>query len=1055
MDPSAPGSPEHALAQASTMPMRLGGMSAPARGTQALDVMTGKRYRARAQCLRRGTAMSNRVEIERVDECEQRGDFKTAIRLCREGLVGAAEPAERAYLLYRIARCLMEVELDEAGDRLAEARVEARAAADEVLLGRIDLLDARLASLRGRHRTATDRLASASTRLAGSPNDQVELQLLRASSERQRGELSKALARLEQIRIEVPAEDPLLHAEYLDELGATHLDAGDFGAAIDVLTEAVALDHRLNVSDYASARSRLLLAEAHLGRGDRRRSKQLIEEVKDSFAGSTAGLSEVYALRGQWYEEGNEFALAARDYRTGLDIDRDSDDEIGQITALSRIARVRRKQGNVTSAREALEEAWNLARGNDDDVVKAVLYTEEGELALDDAEYERAIDQFSRALRVALEDDDDRSAAIAKRRMAAARLKNGDIAEAEQLLREAREVLEARGDLRELNDLLDELGEVLLERDHYKEAIEVLSASLEIDERMGTISSRARSLQLLSRAYLKQGDRGRAGESIRKASDVYHDSEDEVGRSDILSGLGDWLLQEGKLRDARTAFQDALRLDSRHDDRIGMVRALRGLASVYRSMGDLIRAREFIDEAEELLKSREDRAERAQLDLEFARLLAAEGSISEAERRTIQARERFEAIESHVEAATCMRLLGQLYAHEGGKTKFHAAHELFEQAQEVFERFNDAPELDELYDDMGRLYLKMNRLADAQAAVEQSIKMGSRDRWRRGEGSSYLLLGKISVAKDDLLEAKRNFEEALSLYEDAEDDAGASNVHLELGDLAVARKEYSEALVHYRAARQIDQAQRDFRGLCRVFRKLGDVYFIRGEYERAEEAYDQAEENLRGFSDRRQEARLYLSRGVLAAQLGDHSGAVAMFTKALPLFREIDDRDRIIETYRRLATEYHALEKFEEAFACINEMGLEQASLWHSLLKGFHPDVSEHATDRFLNQDFVGAVRAAFTAVEARARGLRPDDERKRSIGGVIRDWCKVDQRGVEPFEDQHDLDNLANFCVGAFGVIRNRVAHPGPEVNSTYAIAALSVAHLIAEFLESPADHE
>jgi len=990
--------------------------------------------------------------MEDVDRLERRGDIKGAISLCSDGLVRTTDPEVRALLHLRIGRCLLETELDEAADRLGQARREAEQIGDEVLLGRIDLLDARLASLRGRHRTASERLASADQRLASSPDDRIELELLHAGAERQRGELTKALARLQALS---PAEldsRPLLRAEFLDEIGATHLASGDFNAAVETLTDAVALDHRLNVSDYASARSRLLLAAALLGRGDRRRSRQLIEEVRDSFGGSTAGMSDVFALRGQWYEEGNEFSLAARDYRTGLDIDRDSDDEIGQIRALRRIARVRRKQGNISAAEESLEEAWNLARGNEDDVIKSDLYMEEGELALDGGDYDRAIERFGRALVIATDDDDERAVAIAKRRLATARWENGDLTEAEALLRDAREVLEQRGDLRELNDLLDDLGEVLIEGDAYKDAIDVLNESLEIDERLGTISSRARSLALLSRAHLKQGDRVRAGEYIRKASEVYADSEDEVGRSDVLYDLGLWLHQEGRLREARTTFQHAFRLDSRHDDRIGVVRALRGLGAVYRTMGDLVRSRESLEEASEFLKNKEDRAERAHLDLEFGRLLAAEGKTGDAERTLIQARERFESIKSPVDAATCNRLLGRLHGVEGGSARFRVALELMESAKVVFLEYNDGPELDELYDDLGRIYLKMGRYSEAQQAVEASMKLGVRDRWRGGQGSSLLLLGRIDVAKDDRAEAKRNFESALRLFEEVEDEAGASTARLELGDLAAHEGDYDEALSHFRAARQIDQAQRDFRGLCLVFRKLGDVYFNRGEYERAEEAYDQADENLRWFSDKREEASLFHSRGILAAQRGDHSQAVSMFKKALTRFREVEDADKSIETYRRLATSYHALERFDEAIECLREMGLEQASIWHSLLRTFDADIADASVDRFLNQDFNAATQEAFKVLEQKFRSHDELDDGHRAVGAVIRDWATPERRGLAPFETKDELTNFANFSVGAFSVIRNRVVHGRVQLSSTDAMAALGVAHLISALVEAPA---
>lgn len=68
------------------------------------------------------------LDFESVERLERRGDLKAAINMYRDALVRVDEPAQKAVLHLRIGRCLLETELDEAADRLAEARREATSA---------------------------------------------------------------------------------------------------------------------------------------------------------------------------------------------------------------------------------------------------------------------------------------------------------------------------------------------------------------------------------------------------------------------------------------------------------------------------------------------------------------------------------------------------------------------------------------------------------------------------------------------------------------------------------------------------------------------------------------------------------------------------------------------------------------------------------------------------------------------------------------------------------------------------------------------------------------
>jgi tetratricopeptide (TPR) repeat protein len=979
---------------------------------------------------------------------EERGDLRGAVREYQRALTQTNEPVEQTQILIQLGSCLLDTDLDEAEERIGQARLLSEPLQNPQLIAEVEILEGRLAQERGSHRLAHSKLTSAAERLREADGStRLDLTILLASAERARGELSQALKRLESID-KLQLENNLnMLAEYQDELGSIYLAQGDFRAAVDVLTEALELDSRLPGHKYRSGRSRLLLAKAYLGRGDRVRSKRLIQEAMETFENAESGLSEAYALLGSWYEESSEFAQAARFYREGLNIDHDSDDDLGEARALRQLARVSRKRGDHDQATDYLEQARSLLAGSEDDVELAALMTEEAFLAIELSDYDRAVGRFLDALRRMEEDGEDRAIAVAKRNLANAVWESGDLIRAEQLLVEAKPVLEARGDLKELDELLDDLGEVLIERGRLPEAIESINQSLELDDQLDAKISRARSLLLLGRACLETGDHEKAGDSLKKALDIYEESGDDVGRSDVLFHLGESHAQEGRLREAVKAFRAALTLDSKHNDSVGIARAQRGLAGIYRRRGDLARAQEFIDDATAELTRITDPAEKALLWVEAGRLALDAGDYDSAERNLKSAAKAFDELGSPPRAATCRRLLALVMSARG---KYPPALELLQAAKVIFENYGFKPELDQLYDDLALVYLQMSRLSDARSAVDQSLELGREMGWSRGKGRSLLILGQIEMRVGDLAAAARYMAEARSSYEEVDDDVGRSSAFELLGDLAIRQRDPDGAIKAYKEARRIEQIHGDTRGLARTFRKLGEVYYQRGDHQRAEEAFEQAEDHLRPSDDPRERGPLNLARGDLAVALGDHRTGIYYYERALTYFRDLQDNDKATQTYRHLAASHQALEQYEEAMSYMREMGLEQAALWASLLASLHPEISAVVTPRYVAGEHGDAVLAAFGKLEEAFRE-RTSDVDERSVSGRIRHWVTPEVRGLAPFVDPDGLRAFQNFCVSSFGILRNAAAHKWRDFNSVDSFAAVGVAHLIASLMDLP----
>lgn len=998
--------------------------------------------------------------LDVAEKHESLNDWPEAIAGYRRVLQEMEVGDDRLHVLVRLARCLVESgrsgEADEAEACLGEAS-RLLPDAQPAVEGRFRLQLGRLLEYKGDLRQALQSYERARELLEGT-QETIDADLVLASAERRRGELQRALDRLTALN---PNDlTPRQRADFYDELGAVYLARGEVKRAVEILDTALELDQSSS-DDYSASRSRLLLADAYLRSHNLVKARSLIEQAILTYEGKHAnsGRSEALGLMGKYYEESEDFVLAAQYYQAGLDLDRSSDDVIGQVRARRNLGRVFRKKGEGTRAREYFAAA-RASFPREDDVEMAALWTEEGHLALEGAEpdYGEAIHCFNRALEIAVDDCDERAVAVAKRNLANALRENNELRAAEELLRDALPLLEERGDLRELNDAYDDLGQVLLEQDRYEEAEEALMRSLDLDRQLGTVRSQSRSLLLLGRTYLQMGERLKARDAFKDIFDLYHHSDSTVDRSEVLHELGSWYAEEGKLDDAVRCFKEGLGIDQRRDDRIGIVRANRSLAAVYRRQGDLLRSCELLNEAEEELRRINDPMERAQLQVERGRLALAQGAYREAKDQLESAMRVFgaEKTQSRVQAATCQRLLANVFTTQG---KYDEALDLLHGAKRVFDEAHDMPELDEVYDDYAMVYLLSGELDRAEEAVRSSLGIGRTMGWEHGKGRSLLLLGRIYLQRGDMTLAFKHFEDALDTYEEINDEVGKAEAYIHLGDWYVydanPSRELSRAVAMYKRARTIEQEHRDQRGIGRCNRKLGHAYLLANELQRAEDALEQAEDDLRGVDDPRETAPFEFEKGALHAARAEHSAAISSFRRALTEFQSLGHKDDLTRTYQSLIASYQALGQFREALECMRDMGLEQASMWNVLVRDLHPMVAEKSHTNFSRGLYQDAITTAFGALEhefrRRAEALGPSaPPSTAAISEVIRTWLKSDLDDVPVFTKRSSTDRFAEFCVASFDIIRNSAVHTRRTISAGDAFASLAVAHLIASTLDS-----
>lgn len=990
--------------------------------------------------------MSGTAGSREAAQLEAVGRWDNAADLYEQELAGQQSPADRAFLLVNLTRCLREDDrYDEAEERIGQAKELVDEHDEPRVCGLMRLEEGRLSEYQGDHRNARRKYARALSLLEVDPTGHFRAILASAALERSLGELRRAEELLQQLdRDALTGED---QADYLGALGAVQLARGDYRSAEDTLSQALELDEAQS-TEYGAAETRLLLAQAYLGRGDRDRARRLIEEVRDDVEAvdDTATLSDTFSLLGQLYEESDDYINAVRWYQQGLNLDLSAQDLLGQGRAYIRLARTFRKRGDLRRAQDNLEDARPLCRDND--VERAELLTEEGNLALDQGDYAIAEDKYRQARQLIEEDGDDRRTAIAARHLARALQEKGDLPRAEGLLREAMPVLRDRGDLRELDDLLDDLGGVLLEQDRYEEALKVLDESYALDQQIGAVASQGQTLLLRGQAFHRAGEREKAGKSLRSALDIYRQVRDEVGESNARFRLGEWYESEGQLDRALEHFRAGQAIDNRHDDRLGLGRTARALASIYRRKGDSRRGAELLGEARRELQHIEDPAERALLEMEAGRIAQARGFYDDAEESLRTASRMFDSLESRVLAAKCQRLLASVAFARG---RYDQAETLLELAREAFSRSSALPELDELYDDLGELRLRQSRLDEAETAIKESLDLGRAMGWHRGKGRSLLLMAKVALARRDISAARKHAASALDNYKEAKDEVGISETRLTFGDCLMADGEYQAAIAEYKTARRIDMRMGNERGLTRCYRKLGRVYRLRGEWIRAEESLDQAQEYGQNIQDPREQALYWLELGTLKAALNDHQAAIHHYRLAAKSFEDLSDQPNASTTYQRLAASYQAQGHIEEALNCMRETVQGHANLWSLMVRDLHPLVAQAAEPGFLDGHYAAAALQAYVALEQTIReaaGDAAENKEYERISDLLSFWLNARNPRAPKLESSRDLSHWSQFARACFSLVRNPMAHGHAKMSARDAFVVLCMADFISRGL-------
>jgi len=243
-------------------------------------------------------------------------------------------------------------------------------------------------------------------------------------------------------------------------------------------------------------------------------------------------------------------------------------------------------------------------------------------------------------------------------RLGLAQLNAGEISDAEENLRAARDGYEKQGNEHMLGEALLALGRAALRQDRYAEAKACFELAAEKFERHQLISARAHCTESLADISFYQGEYPAAERGLTEALDAFHATGALIGEANTRIMLGQLLALQGRFADSSTHIDKAKAIYQPLNQGLGLANSSKATGVLLREQG---KHREALERLEQAAAQYGDTASgRANCDMLSASILIELNEAEEAEKLLRRAAETFEEMQDRYSLALTRREMGLL-----------------------------------------------------------------------------------------------------------------------------------------------------------------------------------------------------------------------------------------------------------------------------------------------------------------------------------------------------------------------------------------------------------
>ncbi|WP_185153599.1 tetratricopeptide repeat protein, partial [Fulvivirga lutimaris] len=228
------------------------------------------------------------------------------------------------------------------------------------------------------------------------------------------------------------------------------------------------------------------------------------------------------------------------------------------------------------------------------------------------------------------------------------------------------------------------------------------------------------------------------------------------------------------------------------------------------------------------------------------------------------------------------------------------------QALELAKEINDPSGMASSYNNIGVLNKNRGQLDDALDSYLKSVRIQEENKFEDALAYTYNNIVTIYSLKAEFEKALEYFNKALEQFESIDHKLRIIGTLNNIGNVYTDLEEYDYALKYYMQSLTIYEELEDNSQAFVPFNNIGNIYFQRGEWDNAMAFYESAFDLEKLHNDLNGQANALHNIGTVYKSTKQNEKAIEIFTDALSLAQETDNKRLIEIIYGSLAETYFA-----------------------------------------------------------------------------------------------------------------------------------------------------
>ena len=451
--------------------------------------------------------------------------------------------------------------------------------------------------------------------------------------------------------------------------------------------------------------------------------------------------------------------------------------------------------GNQKLSLGNIDEAFRLSQSSRLNSKKAECYRKKGSFYFKTGEYNKALADYQSALDIFISVSDTTNILITQRSISLVYRDMGKHTESLDVLNSSLAIALKSNRYNELGHIYNLLGSLYGRMEKNSEALDNYNLSLAIREKHQYLSSYASTLENISRIQRNFEQYTEALSNLQKTINIRKELNDMPQLASTYNEIGTLYAQQGMLADALKNYLNSLKIRQEENLVTDMSRSLINIGVTYRQLRSHQNALKYFNQALSITSDKSDPIGKSYIYIHLGNTYMDLNSPSEAIKNYSKALEFRQKIGNKQLISQAMRNLAVAYTENN---QFAEANNMFSNALEIAQKENDEKTEADIFNELGNLSLKEEKLQQAITYFEKASTIYGNNFNLDRRGLCIRKIGETQIILKEYGKAINNLTLALSLAQSTENYKLKELTLLALHDYYNKTGQPIEALSYYK-----------------------------------------------------------------------------------------------------------------------------------------------------------------------------------------------------------------------------------------------------------------